>query len=104
MSGGHAHTCTSLDHRQVQPPWPDPEGSFPLSRLNLRCLKHCVITWGGGRAPSFREVARCPRECEHSSGVAVLCGAAAPSSRVPPVPGGGAAAEVRIRVYVCHTF
>lgn len=57
-----------------------------------------------GRAPSFREVARCPRECEHSSGVAVLCGAAAPSSRVPPVPGGGAAAEVRIRVYVCHTF
>lgn len=59
---------------------------------------------GGGRAPSFREVARCPRECEHSSGVAVLCGAAAPSSRVPPVPGGGAAAEVRIRVYVCHTF
>lgn len=86
-SGGHAHTCTSLDHRQVQPPWPDPEGSFPLSRLNLRCLKHCVITWGGvrpsasGRAPSFREVARCPRECEHSSGVAVLCGAAAPSSR-----------------------
>lgn len=65
---------------------------------------------GGGAAECFGARPflpggpRCPRECEHSSGVAVLCGAAAPSSRVPPVPGGGAAAEVRIRVYVCHTF
>lgn len=53
----------------------------------MRCLKHCVITWNGGgasegfgatqeRAPSFQEVAGCPRECEHSSGVAVLSGAA----------------------------
>lgn len=69
-SGGHAHTCTSLDHRQVQPPWPDPEGSFPLSRLNLRCLKHCVITWGGGAAECFR----------------VPKGAPLPSGRSPAVP------------------
>lgn len=107
-SGGHErrsrpHLCVARSQPGAAA-LAEPQRRFHLSKLNhevseaLRGHKK-IKHWGGAsegfgatqeRAPSFQEVNRCRRECEHSSGVAVLSGAAlsSPGLACPQSPEG----------------